>query len=331
MQPRELVNKLNVLSRGFQHSQILFCAVRHDVFSRLTTPATPEEVAAAHGWAPRGARMLLDGLVAIGLVQNKGGGRYVNTPDATLCLVPGSEYDQTHIILHHAYAYENYGRIDEAVSTGGPVKAESAGRTPEQLRAFILGMADLTKTTMEAMLDVLDLSERKRLLDVGAGPGAYSIALLRAYPAMTATLFDMQPVIAIAREQVALAAMEDRCTFVEGDLTRDSFGSGHDLILLSNIIHSFGPEDNAALVRKCYEALSPGGMLILKDFLLEPGRTGPAFGLVFALHMMLHTEQGDTYTEDEVAAWTQAAGFGPGRLVDLGYASRLWLVEKPGL
>ena len=329
MNPRELVNKLNILSRGFQHSQILFCAIRQDVFSLLEHPATPDSVAVTRSLSPRGARMLLDGLVAVGLVQNLGDGRYQNTPEATLCLVPGAPHDQTHIILHHANAYENYGRIDEAVRTGGPVKAESGGRTPEELRAFILGMADLTRTTMEAMLEAVDLSGRRRLLDVGTGPGAYSIALLRAYPEMRATLFDMPPVMTITREQVAAAGLTARCTFREGDLRKDGFGDGYDLILVSNIIHSFGAEVNADLVRKCFEALAPGGLLILKDFLLDPGRTGPAFGLIFALHMMLHTEEGDTFTQEEVAAWTDAAGFLPGRLIDLGYASRLWIVEKP--
>lgn len=325
--PRELVNRLNLLCRGYQHAQILFTALKAGVFQHLDTPRTAAEVAAAIGWDPRGVRMLLDGLVALELVASEHG-RYRNLPIATQCLVPGAPADQTHILEHSANAYETWGKLARAVRTGEAVLRERPDRSPEELRAFILGMADLARQAAPVLLESVDLSQARHLLDVGAGPGAYSIAFLRAHPQLRATLFDFPQVVAIAREQIEAAGLTDRARFLEGDLTRDDFGGCYDVVYVSNIIHSFGPEANQALIRKCYAALDPGGMLVIKDFLVDAGRTGPPFSLVFALNMLVHTGEGDTYTCDEVSTWTNAAGFKPGRFVDLGYASRLWIAEK---
>lgn len=327
MNPRDLINRLNLLCRGYQHAQILFTALKAGVFQHLERPRTAAEVAECVGWDPRGIRMLLDGLVAIELVASERG-RYRNLPIAARCLVPGAPADQTHILEHSANAYETWGQLARAVRTGKAIMRERTDRTPEQLRAFILGMADLARHGAPAVLEAVDFSGARRMLDAGAGPGAYSIAFLRAHPRLHATLFDLPPVVAIAREQVEAAGLTGRADFIEGDLARDDLGGGYDLVFVSNIVHSFGPEANRALVQKCHAALAPGGMLVIKDFLVDEGRTGPAFSLVFALNMLVHTGEGDTYTCGEASAWTDAAGFKPGRFADLGFASRLWIAEK---
>lgn len=326
MDTRDFVNRINLIARGYQHAQILFAAVRADVFRFLESPRNATELADALGWNARSAQMLLDGLLALELVTLEDA-RYRNVAMASMCLVPGAPADQTHIMRHIAGSYEPWGLLEESLKTGAPALCER-DRDPEALRAFILGMADLTRHAAPGVIAALDLAGRRRLLDIGTGPGAYSIAFLEAHPHLHATLFDLPQVIEITREQVDAAGLSGRVTYRPGDLTQDSFGDGYDIALLSNIIHSFGPEENRALVRKCYECLAPGGLLVIKDFLLNPGRSGPPFSLVFALHMHVHTPAGGTYTVDEAADWTRAAGFRTGRFIDLGLASRLWLAEK---
>ena len=147
MHEREMVNRLNFLARGFQHSQILFAALRANVFALLTEPRTAAEVAEARDWSPRGARMLLDGLVAIDLVENLGGGRYRNLDVAGTCLIPGCELDQTHILKHLSHSYANFARLDESLKTGGPVRSERDNRSEEELEAFILGADRLAQKT----------------------------------------------------------------------------------------------------------------------------------------------------------------------------------------
>jgi SAM-dependent methyltransferase len=272
--------------------------------------------------------MLLDGLVALKLIT-KTGEFYHNAAIASACLVPGRPSYQGHIIRHQRNSAESWPFLPEALRSGQAVRDPREAFPPDRLRAFILGMSDIGKFSARDILSAVDLSRYRRVLDAGGGPGTYSIAFLQAYPRMHATVFDRPDVLEIAREQARNAGVEDRCTFQAGDLATDTLGNGYDLVFVSNIIHSFGPAANQALVRKCYDALVSGGHLILKDFLVENDRSGPPFSLLFALRMLLATGEGDTYTYFEVAEWTRAAGFKEGRVIDLTPQTRLWLVEKP--
>ena len=323
----DFTRRLDELAAGFQNAPILFTALRAGVFEKLQERASVEAVATGLGWSSRGTRLLLDGLVALQLVE-KHDLTYCNAPIAQTCLIPGQPGDQTSILRHKSNGWNTWGRLEEAVRTGTGVPQEERGKDPEQLRAFICGMGDIARQSAGAILDAVDVSPYTHLLDIGGGPGTYSIAFLNANPAMRATIVDLPDVLPIAEQQARNAGLEDRIAFQAGDLTCDQFRRGVDLILVSNIIHSYSADINRDLIKRCHEALTPGGLLIIKDFIVEPDRTGPPYSLVFALHMLLHTEAGDTYSTHEVAQWTADAGFPPGKLIDLTPQSRLWLVAK---
>jgi ubiquinone/menaquinone biosynthesis C-methylase UbiE len=323
----DFTSRLDDLAMGFQKSQILFTALGAGVFEKLQEPTHPEIVAQDLEWSARGTRMLLDALVALELVE-KQFELYQNAPIATACLVAGGANDLTHILRHKAHGWQRWSRLEEAVRTGAGIDLHERTRTPEELRAFICGMGDIARQSARAILDAVDISPYQHLLDVGGGPGTYSMAFLEANPRLRATIVDLPEVLPIAEEQARKAGLEERMAFQAGDLTCDPFRQGVDLILVSNIIHSYSAETNRDLIRRCHEALAPGGLLLVKDFLMEPDRSGPSYGLIFALHMLLHTDAGDTYTTDQVAEWTRQAGFAPGELIELTPQSRLWLVTK---
>lgn len=324
---REMGKQINTLARQFMNSQILFAANKAGVFTHLETPSSAEEVAAQCGWSPRTARMLLGGLIALELVE-KVDGRYRNTAAASACLVPGKPQFQGNIVRHIENTALAWRHLDESLKTGqgapkpGPPSADD-------LRSFILGMKDIGQMSAREIIDAVDLSEYRHVLDLGGGPGSYALAFLGAHADMRATIFDRADVLAIAREQVAAAGMEDRVSYRPGDMLADSIGAGYDLILVSNIIHSFSEADNRRLVAKCFDALPSGGTLIIKDFLTDDDGTGPAYSLIFALHMLVATGDGDTYSFAQVASWTRDAGFADGRVVDLTPQTRLWIVRKP--
>jgi len=328
MDPEEFRARLEELTSGFTYSQILFTALRANLFTYLEGSVKAEDVARELGWSPRGTRMLLDGLVALGLVE-KFDGDYCNAPIAAHCLIPGGPDDQTNIIIHKAHGWDNWGRLGEAVKSGESLRKPGHKRSPEELRAFILGMADIGRSSAKTVLDAVDFSPYRHILDVGGGPATYPITFLGAHSEMRATVFDTPDVIPISREEVEKAGMLDRFNFVAGDLTRDNFGSGYDVVFISNIIHMLSDDVNRDLVKRACAALEPGGMLIIKDFLTDKDHTGPPFSLLFALQMLLHTQGGDTYSVDEVSVWTREAGFGEGRLVDITPQTRLWLAPKP--
>jgi len=324
---RKAVERLMKLARGFMDSQVVFEANEAGVFPLLENPHTPEEVASMAGWDPRATRMLLGGLLAVGLVE-KDGDTYRNSEIASLCLVPGRPGYQGHILRHHHHISHQWARMGESLRSGTGIRADETDRSPEELRAFILGMSDVAKFSAGQVLEILDLSPYRRLLDLAGGPATYTMAFLEAHADMRATLFDLPEVIEIAREQVEAGELADRVAFLPGDLTTDQYGAGYDLVFISNIIHSFSPEANKEMVRKCHDALDPGGTLVIKDFLVDNDRSGPAFGLTFALNMLVGTCEGDTYTFADVEEWTREAGFIDGEVFDLTPQTRMWVVKK---
>lgn len=325
---RDLTGAINNLATSFIQSQVLFAANEANVFALLDEPTDFQTVAQQLDWPIKTTRMLLDALVALDLVV-KSGGQYLNTELATTCLIPGRPHYQGNIIRHQAFSAPAWAQLGEVLRTGQPAHAPDRQRSPEELRAFILGMSDIGRLSAREMLESVDLSEFTHLLDVGGGPGTYALAFLEANPHMRATVFDRPDVLEIAREQATAAGLAGRVTLQPGDLTSDPLGAGYDLVLVSNIIHSYSADRNRELTAKCFDALLPGGTLIIKDFLVNNVRTGPAFSLLFALRMQIANGEGDTYTCEEVAEWTRNAGFNDGRLVELSPQTRLWIATKP--
>jgi precorrin-6B methylase 2 len=158
----------------------------------------------------------------------------------------------------------------------------------------------------------------RRLLDVGGGSGAYAIAFAAAHPELQAEIFDLPSVVPIAQHNVAAADLGDRVRTRAGDLRRDPFGAGYDLVLLSAICHMLGPEANQDLLRRVQAALAPGGRVVVQDFLVEEDGTQPAHAALFALNMLVGTPAGSTYSEAEYASWLKAAGFAEVQRVRLG-------------
>ena len=149
----------------------------------------------------------------------------------------------------------------------------------------------------------------RNMIDVGGASGTYTIAFLKAASEMKATLFDRPEVIQIARERLAGEGMLDRVHLVAGDFYEDELPGGHDLALLSAIIHQNSPMRNVELFRKVLRAILPGGRLIIRDHVMEPGRTEPKDGTIFAVNMLVNTAGGSTYTFDEIRGWLEEAGF----------------------
>jgi SAM-dependent methyltransferase len=206
---------------------------------------------------------------------------------------------------------------------------EKKEESSRELQAFILGMRDLASLNWIEFEGALDLTQRRHLLDIGTGPATYPIRFLQKYPQLQATLFDLAPVVEIARAEVQAAGLSERVSYRSGSLYTDDFGAGYDIILVSNILHMIGPDGNRALVRKCYDALAPGGLLVIKDFFVEKDYSAPPLALIFALNMLVNTRDGDTYSVDAVNEWALEAGFKPGRLAHATPENGLWIAEKP--
>jgi predicted O-methyltransferase YrrM len=167
------------------------------------------------------------------------------------------------------------------------------------------------------------------MIDVGGGSGVYTIAVLRAAPQMRATIFDRPIVTDIARRKLAQEDLTDRVALVSGDFYVDALPGGHDLALLSAIIHQNDAEQNVALYRKIFDALLPGGAIVVRDFVMSEDHTVPADGTVFAINMLVNTPGGSTYSFEEISEDLEAAGFVDAKLLHRGAMDSLVTARRP--
>ena len=183
------------------------------------------------------------------------------------------------------------------------------------MRAFIGAMEVVGQTLAPRIVSLVGISGARRLLDVGGASGIYTIAFLEAEPRMQATLFDLPPVIDIAHERLTAAGMLDRVTLVAGDYRIDPLPAGHDLAFVSAIIHQNSPAENVAMFRNIFNAIKPGGRIVVRDHILSPDRTHPKPGALFAVNMLVGTEGGNSYTETEIHDVLEQAGFVSVRII----------------
>jgi len=306
-------DSLLTLGRGFQESRVLLTGAELDLFTLLARETLDApEVARRLGADLRALTVLLDALAAMEVLEKKEG-RYRTAPEAA-CLSAEAPDSIHPMLLHAAALWARWTTLTNRV--GGTPLHE---RAPEEsLRAFIGAMHVVGAPQAARLVAAAAVAGAGRLLDVGGGPGTYTMAFLAAEPAMTATLFDLPPVVEIARERLDRAGLLARVTLVPGDFTRDELPSGHDLAWLSAIIHQNGPAENDALYSRIFRALVPGGRLVVRDHVMDPSRTRPRAGALFAVNMLVGTSGGGTYTYDEIRDGLARAGFGRIRLIQAG-------------
>jgi predicted O-methyltransferase YrrM len=304
---------LLALSRAFQESRVLLTGAELNLFTPLAKEAlTAGALAARLGADPRALTVELDALAAMSLLL-KADGTYRTAPDAA-CLSGDAADSILPMLLHAAALWDRWTALTRKI--GGTPLSE---RPPAAAtRAFIEAMHVVSAPQAERMAAEVKIGGARRLLDVGGGPGTYTAAFLRAAPGLTATLFDLPPVIEIARERLSAAGLLGRVTLAGGDFETDELPGGHDLAWLSAIIHQNGPAQNDALYGRIFRALAPGGRLVVRDHVMEPGRTRPRAGALFAVNMLVGTSQGGTYTFDEIRAGLERAGFVRIRLLNEG-------------
>lgn len=306
---------LLTLGRSFTESRILLSAAELDFFSIVEHRAqTAEEVCAHIGGDLRAIRILLDASAAMGLLT-KTDGRYACPPEIARFLAADSPESILPMLRHSGGMWSRWSRLTE-IAEGEAGRARSdEERQAAQQRAFIGAMHVVGRPLADAATEMIRPWESRRMIDIGGGSGTYTIACIRRAPELTGTLFDLPQVVEMARERLAAEGLLERVTLVAGSFEVDELPGGHDLALLSAIIHQNSPEENLALYAKAYRALEPGGRLIVRDHILSPDRLSPRAGALFAVNMLAGTPGGDCYTWEEIESGLREAGFAEVRLL----------------
>jgi predicted O-methyltransferase YrrM len=288
------------IARSFMECRLLLTGIELNLFSPTSSaPLSAEEIADKLKSDLRATTILLDALSALGFLE-KNDNHYRTVPSLVPLL---SESEPTSILpglLHTAHLWQTWSQLTNIVQRGRSAQKGAPGFTDDRLSAFIGAMHVGAVGAADSIVAAISPGPAKALIDIGGGSGTYTIAFLKASPEMKATLFDLPPVIEMARKRITEAGMEDRVRLVPGDFYKDALPSGHDLALLSAIIHQNSPEQNRALYQNIFQALDSGGRIIIRDHVMEPDRTKPVSGAVFAVNMLVNTTGGGTYTFEEI-------------------------------
>ncbi|MBC8869110.1 MAG: methyltransferase domain-containing protein [Planctomycetes bacterium] len=304
------------LMRGFQIPSVLAAAAELDVFNATAdTPQTAQELAVKLGCNERAMTILLDALSSVGVLA-KTGERYALASGLVPFLVDSSPQSVTAMLRHQANCVRRWARLAWAVQSGGPIDAGASVRGAEaDQAAFIEAMNVVSILVSEQLIREINPGGFRCVLDIGGASGTWTLNWLQAEPTARAILFDLPEVIPMARDRIERAGFSERVDLVAGDYNKDAMPRGADLVWVSAIIHQNSPTENRSLYGRIAEAIEPGGVVMIRDVVMEESRTTPVAGALFAVNMLVGTDGGSAFTLAEIREDLESAGFADVELV----------------
>jgi ubiquinone/menaquinone biosynthesis C-methylase UbiE len=298
------------MMRAFQSACVIGAAAELDVWGTIGEQSlSAEEVTLKMEANLRATTMLLDAVAALNLLA-KEQGRYCVPAELRPLLSHGTPQTVLPMVLHSMTILRNWSQLAWVTKAGipGPRTASIRGFEADRA-AFIAAMHTASTPWADELVAKLGPPKFRHLLDVGGASGTWTLAFLRAVPDAKATIFDLPDAVEQARERLAKSEFGMRVSLAAGDFYADELPSGVDYAWVSAICHQHSREHNQSLFAKVFRALAPGGQIAIRDIVMEPSRTEPREGAMFAINMLVNTATGGTFTYEEYAEDLQAAGF----------------------
>ncbi|HEY1766309.1 MAG TPA: methyltransferase [Terracidiphilus sp.] len=323
------------LAFAFAPTLILEAAIRQRVFDVLDQgPMSLQQLHAVTGSSERGLAAILNALTGLAFLAKDAQGNYSLTPESSVFLVTTKPSFQGGLLRHaSSHLVPRWLHLNEVIETGRPVAAANQEADGvaffEQFVNDIFPMSYPAAQALAAHLNLASAAATVSVLDLAAGSGVWGIALAQSSNSVRVTAVDWPGVLAVTRKGAARFGLAERFSFNEGDLLAADFGSGHNVATLGHILHSMGAEDSKTLLKRVFEALAPGGTIAIAEFLVNADRTGPMNGLLFAVNMLVNTENGDAFSFEEIASWLRDAGFTNPRKLEAPGPSPLILATRP--
>jgi SAM-dependent methyltransferase len=296
------------LASGFMAAKHLFAANELGLFEALAdSPARIEGLAARCGLTTRAARISADAMVALGMLE-RDGDTYRNGPAAATFLSGCTPADLRLLLrFWDKISYPTWETLADALATG-PTRelSDVSGELQELAQA---GIEAATAGALRALIETIDFSDTRRLLDVGGGTGSWTVGVAGANPHLHATVVDLPTVAPIATDRIVAAGLADRVTFASADALHDPLPTGHDVCIVANLIHYFSPEQNRTLLAQIRAAVEPRARLLIADFWTNPTHTEPLMAALMAGEFAVHIAQGDVYSVEEGEDWLAATGW----------------------
>lgn len=308
---------------SYQRTEALKAAIELEVFTAIGEGnKTVPQLAKRCETSERGMRVLCDYLCIIGFLS-KDGTNYSLTQDSAVFLDKRSpaylgsatEFMVTDELTAH---FKNFA---EVVRKGGSRDEDGSTVSPDNpiWVKFARSMAGLMALPSQLLAKLVDpAADRKlKILDIAAGHGLFGIAFAKNNPQAGVVGLDWTNVLEVAKENARNAGIADRYSTIAGSAFDVDYGSGYDLILLTNFLHHFDPATNETLLRKVHAALAEGGRAVTLEFVPNEDRISPLDAAAFSVQMLGGTPSGDAYTFAELERMFTNAGFSHSELHEL--------------
>jgi SAM-dependent methyltransferase len=317
--PALLFDTLN----AHQRTEAIKTAIELSLFTAIAEGKTTiAQIAAACDASERGTRILCDYLVIIGFLT-KEDGRYGLTQDSAVFLDKHSPAYMGGVIdfILSPMLTENFKQLTTAVKKGGSAADQDTALEPDHpvWVKFARAMAPMMAMPAQLLAPLADPEANRKLkiLDIAAGHGLYGIAFAKRNPQAEVTALDWANVLEVAKENAQAAGISDRYRTKPGSAFAVDYGTGYDIVLLTNFLHHFDVATCETLLRKVHAALKDGGRAVTLEFVPNPDRVSPPQAAGFSMMMLGMTPGGDAYTFAELESMFHNAGFARNELHEL--------------
>lgn len=316
------------LANAFRESRTFLTAFELKIFTSLDKHLmTSDDVAQKLNSDSRATDRLMNALCAMGLLK-KVHGKFYNSDLSAKYLVEGKP-DFMRNIYHANNLWNDWSSLTDSVIKGSSQRSIiNKSENDNWVESFIGAMHYRGVNQGKILAMMIDISNVKNMLDVGGGSAAFSMEIVKKNPSISAVVLDLPYVIPLTKKYVSEAGLSDKFNFIEGDYLTTELKDNYDLILLSAIVHINNYDQNKMLVKKCADVLNKNGMIIINDFVMNEDRTQPRQSALFALNMLVGTENGDTYTEKEMREWFESAGLSKIERKNTSFGSDLMIAVK---
>lgn len=321
---------------SFAVTRVLTSAIELEIFTSIARGQTTlEDLATTTLCSARGLAMLLNALTALKYLEVRSG-RYGLSPVSAAYLTKNSpHYIGEYVLRNTAESWSTWAELSEVIRHGTPARRSVHGDLAdvEFFSQLVESLHRLSADAAAAAARALGnehLGRVRKVLDVAAGSAVWSLALAQHDPQTVVTVVDLPEVVdRVTRRFIDREGVSDRFTFWPGNLREMDFGESlFDVVILGHICHGEGPKGTQELILRANRALRPGGQILIADFVPDNDRQGPLMPLLFALHMLVLTDSGDTFTLAEYQTWLSNVGFADVRTVTAPAPSPLILATK---
>lgn len=319
---------------AFATARSLHTAIDLAIFTKLSgNPLTSDQLSKLLATNAPALDKLLSVLAMTGFLE-KANGVFSNSATAEALLVQGKPGYMGPLIEQGKRIWNGYNDLTAIIKTGKPTeqsKSESSAAIANDqaaARTFAYAMHGIALGVAQQLVQAVDLSDYKSLLDIGGGAGTHSIFFAQANPHLRATVLELPNVVGVAQETIESYGLSDRVSAISENWTQGPLRSGFDVMLMSQVLHIEKTEESKKLLRKAFEALPSGGLLITMHFLMDAGKTSPWFPVVFNLNMLVELgTQG--FSTVEMQEYLHEAGFVDIKTIPLAGPQTIVTGRKP--